>query len=107
MKIGQTIRILRTAKQVSQGALASSLEVTAGYLSLIEQDKREPSLSFLKRVGEYFELPVGFLLLEETGTHRANPEHKRLLDEIRRAMLDYILYRPNTEQHRKRKRNGK
>ena len=102
MRVGQTIRVLRTARSVSQGAMARRLSVTPGYLSLVEQDKREPSLSFLKRVGEYFNVPVGFLLLAIPSSEHANPEHKRLLREIRHAMLDFLIFRPDQEQPNKR-----
>lgn len=100
MKIGQTIRILRTARKTSQGNLARQLGVTAGYLSLVEQDKREPSLGFLERVGDFFEIPVGFLFLSETAAKQANPKHQQLINEIRHAMLDYVLHRPELEPRR-------
>jgi transcriptional regulator with XRE-family HTH domain len=95
MKTGQTIRILRTARGISQGALARCLEVTPGYLSLVEQDKREPSLGVLKKVAKYFEVPAGFLLLGEAGLGFANPDHKRLIREIQRSMLEYVISRPD------------
>lgn len=101
MKIGQTIRILRTARRTSQGALAQQLSVTPGYLSLVEQDKREPSLSFLNRVGSYFNVPVGFLLIDGTGSMHTNPKYRRLIDEIKRAVLDYIISRPEPERQTK------
>jgi transcriptional regulator with XRE-family HTH domain len=96
MKIGHTIRMLRTAKKIRQGDLARLLEVTPGYLSLVEQDKREPSLGFLSRVGEYFGVPAGFLLLGGTNGKHADPEYQRLINEIQHAMVNYIVSRPVT-----------
>jgi transcriptional regulator with XRE-family HTH domain len=95
--------MLRTGKKVSQGDLAQMLGVTAGYLSLVEQDKRAPSLGFLNRVGEYFELPVGFLLLGGKNTKHVEPEQQRLIDEIRRLMLDYIISRPEKNARKKKR----
>ena len=46
--LGNAIKLIRTARGLTQRALAEQLDVTANYLSLIESDKREPSLSFLK-----------------------------------------------------------
>lgn len=103
MKIGHTIRMLRTARKVSQGSLAHELKVTPGYLSLVEQDKREPSLAFLNRVGQYFALPVGFLLLGDTSDGEAAPEYRHIVEEIKRAIVDYIISRPaNTRVRRKK-----
>jgi len=74
--------------------LARKLKVTAGYLSLVEQDKREPSLGFLSRVGEYFDVPVGFLLLFGTDDLRATAEHRKLIQQIEHATLSYFIHRP-------------
>ena len=93
--------MLRTARKVSQGSLAHQLSVTPGYLSLVEQDKREPSLGFLNRVGEYFDVPVGFLLIDGTNSGHINRKHRRLVDEIRRAVLDYVISRPEQERQSK------
>jgi transcriptional regulator with XRE-family HTH domain len=101
MKTGQTIRMLRTARKISQGSLAEQLSVTPGYLSLVEQDKREPSLGFLNRVGEYFDVPVGFLLIDGTNSGGSNRKHKKLVDEIRRAVFDYVISRPKQERQNK------
>ena len=102
MKIGQTIRVLRTARGTSQGALARYLKVTPGYLSLVEQDKREPSLGVLKRVAKYFEIPVGFLMLGETSLNSISSDHRRLIREMRHSMLEYVISRPDTLRGRAR-----
>lgn len=93
MKVGKTIRVLRVTRDLSQGKLARALKVSPGYLSLVEGDKREPSLGFLRRVAVYFDLPLGFLLLEDIEPQTFEPKQRRLLDEIRRTMLDYVLSR--------------
>lgn len=95
--------MLRTAKKVSQGDLARQLAVSPGYLSLVEQDKREPSIGFLNRVGEYFDLPVGFLLLGGADGEHPVPEYQRLIDEIQRAMFAFIVSRPARKTVRNRK----
>jgi transcriptional regulator with XRE-family HTH domain len=103
MKIGHTIRMLRTARKVSQGSLANQLKVTPGYLSLVEQDKREPSLAFLNRVGQYFALPVGFLLLGDPSNENAAPEYRHIVEEIKRVIIDYIVSRPPDAKTRRKK----
>ncbi len=96
MMVGKTIRLLRVTSDLSQGKLARALGVSPGYLSLVERDKREPSLSFLKRVATYFNLPVGFLLLGDGNGHRFRPNQRRLLKEIHRTLLDYMISRRRT-----------
>jgi transcriptional regulator with XRE-family HTH domain len=103
MKTGQTIKILRTALGVSQGSLARCLGISPGYLSLVEQDKREPSLSFLRKIGAYFDVPAGFFMLDTNGLQPANHEYRRLIGEIRRAMIDYVISRPEPATKSKRR----
>lgn len=104
--VGKTIRILRVTRDLSQGKLARALGVSSGYLSLVEKDKREPSLGFLKRVATYFSLPVGFLLLEEPDPRAFGPNQRRLLGEIRHSLLDYIVTRDSVVERPKRHKDG-
>lgn len=62
MQIGQTLKVLRTAAQLKQTTLAARLGVTTNYLSLVENDHREPSLSFLKKFAGVLDIPLGYLL---------------------------------------------
>ena len=103
MTIGKTIRYLRAAQNISQGKLARELGVTPGYLSLLEHDKREPSLTFLNGVSRHFSIPVGFFLLPTTADG-LKPKHKKLVNEIRGTLLDYLMSRdlePPKSQRRK------
>lgn len=69
MMVGPTLKLLRTASNLTQGFLAKELNVTANYLSLIENGRREPSLTFLKRFAKKLDIPLGYFLwlaLEES-----------------------------------------
>jgi len=107
MMVGKTIRVLRVARDLSQGELARAVKVSPGYLSLIESDKREPSLSFLKKLATYFNIPVGFLLLEDRNVRAFDPNQRRLLNEIRHSLLDYLVSRDVPDRKPKRQLNAK
>ena len=102
MTVGKTIRVLRVTRELSQGKVARELGVSPGYLSLVEKDKREPSLGFLRRVGSYFDVPVGFLLLGGSETRAFNRSHRRLLNEIRDTLLDYLVLRDSIRRKPRR-----
>ena len=102
MIVGRTIRVLRVARDISQGELARAVNVSPGYLSLVESDKREPSLSFLKRLASYFNIPVGFLLLEGSDARGFDPNQRRLLNEIRHSLLDYLVSRDSADRKPRR-----
>lgn len=105
--VGKTIRVLRVARDLSQGTLARALGVSPGYLSLVEKDKREPSLGFLSRVASYFKMPVGFLLLEDGDARAFDINQRRLLNEIRHSLLDYLILRDSTDRKPKRQAGAK
>ena len=107
MMVGKTIRVLRVARDLSQGELARAVKVSPGYLSLVESDKREPSLSFLKKLASYFKIPVGFLLLEDGNVRTFDPNQRRLLHEIRHSLLDYLVSRDVSDRKPKRLLNAK
>lgn len=97
MNVGRAIRIARAHKGLTQSSLAEESGLSLSYVSLVEQGKREPSLSALKGLTAALGLPLNLLvfmasdsdevvgvpqdvrdrlntivlrLLEETGGHR-------------------------------------
>lgn len=66
MNIGKGIRFVRVASGLKQGQVAELLGITQNYLSLLENNKAEPSLALLRKISEVFCIPAAFLLWEET-----------------------------------------
>jgi len=65
--LGNAIKLIRTAKGVKQLTLAQQLDVSPNYISLIEKDRREPSVGFLRKLAKELGVPVGlFFLWEDT-----------------------------------------
>ncbi len=63
MKPGRAIRILRTARDMSQKTLADRAQLDQSHISLVERDLREPSLKVLETIAEVLEVPVYLLVL--------------------------------------------
>ena len=51
-KLGQNLKMVRAKKKLSQGALARLLEVDKGYISNIENGKKNPTLATIQRLAE-------------------------------------------------------
>ena len=84
MTIGSTLKLLRTASNLTQSSLAKDLNVTANYLSLVENGRKEPSLTLLKRFSKKLDAPLGYFLwlaLEENKS-REEFDLKRKMDEL-------------------------
>ncbi len=85
MNLGTAIRTVRAAKGVRQRELARKLDVTPNYLSLLEHNKREPSISFLKRLASELSVPVSIFFAQDDMP--AGPAERAELGEIRSMLV--------------------
>jgi len=78
MLIGEKIRSIRKEKNMTISALADQIGVTTGYISQIERDLIDPSLSVLRRLCKALQTPLSVLFTEEvTLGVIANPAESR------------------------------
>jgi transcriptional regulator with XRE-family HTH domain len=56
--LGQMNRAAREARGLTQADLAARARVAQAYLSYLEQDQREPSLSIAARIARELEIPL-------------------------------------------------
>ncbi len=83
VNIGRSIKFVRVAAGIRQGEMAARLDISQNYLSLLENNKAEPSLSLLKKISTEFHVPVSFLLLESSvDFESSNPEADPLLRQL-------------------------
>jgi transcriptional regulator with XRE-family HTH domain len=61
MNLGQRIRKRREALNITQQELAQALGVTPQHISVIEQSKRVPSLTFLAKLAEKLGVSIDYL----------------------------------------------
>jgi len=85
--LGKGIKTIRTALGVKQGVLAKRVGVSQNYLSLLESDKREPSVSFLRRMAKALDVPVGIFFGGEAGFGRT-AELRELFVRLEALYLD-------------------
>ena len=83
MSVGRAVKFARIAAGLKQKELADRLDVSPNYLSLVENDKREPSLTFLRNLASELEIPLGLLFLNPDGDlSEVSPEERALLLRI-------------------------
>ena len=98
MGIGKTIKFLRTMKDLKQSNLADQLKVSKNYISLIENDKREPSLSFLNDLAKVLNIPVGLLFLDmDINRNNSSLREQELLMRIRDLIMQIESIRMQSE----------
>jgi transcriptional regulator with XRE-family HTH domain len=64
LALGNAIRILRSQKRMSQKDLADRAEITPSFLSLVESDRRSPSLKVIERIAAGLDIPSEVLVWE-------------------------------------------
>lgn len=91
MKSGKIIQLLRTAEEISQLELADKLRVSRTYLSQVENNRKQPSLSFLRDVAKVFKVPLVLLLtIEDDFDSNLFDELKKILSNILTAKISII-----------------
>lgn len=65
MNTGKGIKFVRLSANLKQGEMAEKLGISQNYLSLLENNKAEPSISLLKKISDTFGVPVSFLFWED------------------------------------------
>lgn len=79
MNLGRSIKMCRTNRGLSQEDLATRIGMSASYVSLIEQGKRDPSISTVEGVASALGVPVSLLtfLAADPDELRGVPEDVR------------------------------
>ncbi len=97
MLLGSTIRRLRLASGLSQAELARLVDLSPSFLSRVEHDKREPTLSVLRRIAEHLNAPFGVLLASALGDVTADPKWQgamgKLIEAVRTQLLTDVVER--------------
>jgi transcriptional regulator with XRE-family HTH domain len=65
VNIGKGIKFVRLASGLRQGEMAKRLDISQNYLSLLENNRAEPSVTLLKKISEVFCVPANFLFWED------------------------------------------
>lgn len=71
MGLGDKIKIIRNEKGFSLRDLASQVELSASFLSQIEQGKASPSIENLKKIANALDVRVSYLIEDEEGKKNA------------------------------------
>lgn len=94
MNSGTIIRLLRTAEGISQVGLSERIGVSRAYLSQVENNRKQPGLSFLKEVSKTFDIPLVLLLADEDSSNsEVYNELKNILADVLAAKLKSVKTR--------------
>ncbi|MFH1776763.1 MAG: helix-turn-helix transcriptional regulator [Candidatus Omnitrophota bacterium] len=63
MSIGEAIKTLRVKRKIRQQQLATKVEISQGYLSLVEKGEREPGMDLISKIANYLKVPPQLIFL--------------------------------------------
>lgn len=87
MNVGQAIRLCRTQREASQGAVARRANCSVSYLSMLENNKRDPTLSTLIKIAEALQVPVGLLFFLASEQDDLGPIDEKTTGKLMRSAL--------------------
>ncbi len=97
--VGEKLKQLRNQKGLLQKDIAKHLGITGSAYGFYEQNQRQPDLDTIKKLADFFNVSVGFLIEddEKKAVFTAGiDEHEKLLErmtpEQRRESLNYMKY---------------
>ncbi len=91
MNLGEIIKALRKQKALNQVQLSESCGITVTYLSLIENGKKEPTLSLLKTIANSLQVPLPILLFYAL-TEEDIPESRKEFFNVIKPSIDSMLH---------------
>jgi transcriptional regulator with XRE-family HTH domain len=88
INLGLRLKTIRTYAGIKQKDLAKELEIPAPLLSLYEQGKREPSITFLDKFCNYLQISLSELFsFNINKNQKASPEFNGILNDLSQLML--------------------
>ena|ERR1035437_706687 len=97
MNVGQAIKMCRTRRGESQSKLAERADCSVSYLSMLENNKRDPTLSTLTKISHALNVPIGILFFLAAERGELGGLEKDLAGGLARTALE-LLSEPVSDQ---------
>jgi transcriptional regulator with XRE-family HTH domain len=90
MNLGKAIKLCRNQREMTQQVLADRAELSVSYLSLLEKNKRDPSLSTLEKISHALNVPFTILLFLASEKSELSGLDPALAEKIALTALQFI-----------------
>ncbi|WP_081066836.1 helix-turn-helix domain-containing protein [Burkholderia cepacia] len=87
MNVGYAIRLCRGRRGVSQTDVAQRANCSVSYLSMLENNKRDPTLSTIMKIAEALQVPVGVMFFLASEKEELGQIDEDTVKAIERAAL--------------------
>ena len=90
MKLGNAIKMCRERKGMSRGELSELTKLSLSYLSLLENNKRDPHVSKLSKIADALEIPVSVLVFLAADKNEIESVSSELAEKLSLLTLKLI-----------------
>ena len=80
--VSKTIKEVRAARGLYQEQMAADLGVSVNYISLIENNRKKPGMSFLKKFSARYNVPLLLLAKEAIIPKAKTPKERELRGKV-------------------------
>lgn len=93
--LGEKIRRKRSEKNLSLKELAERIGLTASFLSQVERELAEPSITSLRKIAEALDVPIFYFLLDDEDNSPVVRKNNRKVLRFPETHLTYELLSPD------------
>ncbi len=93
--LGDKIRQKRTEKQMSMKELSDQTGLTPGFISQVERDLAEPSITSLRKIAEALDVAVFHFFVDEESESRVVRKDSRQKIRFPESLITYELLSPD------------
>lgn len=90
MNLGSAIKFCRNQKKLTQAQLAERTGLSVSYVSLLEQNKRDPAFSTVQRIAQELGVPTSILLFLASDHRELSPVDRELAEKLSFAALSFV-----------------
>lgn len=98
MNLGKSIHTLRKRKNLSQDEFSNLIDIDQSYLSLIENNRKKPSIKLLEKISERTDIPlpvIMFFSLSESDVKKEKRELFNMMFPKIKEMVSVIFEEEN------------
>lgn len=89
IKFGTSIKKYRMKANLTQEKLSRKVGVQPTFLSALENDKKEPSITLIKKISSALNVPVELVLLESLFHVKVSRQDKEIVVTLKRLTSHY------------------
>lgn len=90
MNVGKAIKMCRNQRGMSQRELSKAAGCSVSYLSLLENNERDPALSVIKSIAKGLNVPISILFFLASEHFELKGMNKEMSGELARAALELL-----------------